>query len=138
MRELLLRLGYGGSREEAERRIVPTAEGGVEGLIRADRLGLEELYVQAGRWRTPVARSEVQQFVGALHGRRARKGVLITTSTFTREARDDAAGLELRLALIDGPELARLMIAEGLGVRVEAEFPLRRLDAGYFAEEAAG
>ncbi|MDW8478751.1 MAG: restriction endonuclease [Xanthomonadales bacterium] len=85
-----------------------------------------------------MARSEVQQFVGALLGRRARKGVLITTSTFTREARDDAAGLELRLALIDGPELARLMIAEGLGVRVEAEFPLRRLDAGYFAEEAAG
>lgn len=134
--DLLVRMGYGGSLADAGRAIGHTGDEGIDGVIKEDNLGLDTIYIQAKKWtdRT-VGRPDIQQFVGALHGQHARKGVFVTTSTFSQEARDYVARTEVRIVLIDGLELARLMIRHGVGVTTAATYELKRIDSDYFIEE---
>ncbi len=130
--ELLVAMGYGGSREDAGRAVGGSGDGGIDGIIKEDRLGLDTIYVQAKRWDSTVGRPEIQKFAGALQGVRARKGIFITTADFSKEAKQYAERIESRIVLIDGQELARLMIDHDVGVsRVEA-YEIKRLDSDYF------
>lgn len=133
---LLVRMGYGGSYEEALQSIKGVKDEGIDGVIKADRLGLESLYVQAKRWsETSVGRPEVQGFVGALHGQGASRGVFITTSRFSREAIDFAKRLATpKVVLIDGDLLATLLIEHDVGVSVVQAFAIKRLDTDFFEE----
>jgi restriction system protein len=133
--KLLLAMGYGGSHEDAARTVGRTGDGGIDGIIKEDRLGLESIYLQAKRWEGTVGRPIIQQFAGALQGRRARKGVLITTSNFSRDAVDFAGGLQTTIVLVDGPQLAQLMIDYGVGVSDVETIRLKRMDEDFFAEE---
>ncbi|MGI4976175.1 MAG: restriction endonuclease [Janthinobacterium lividum] len=133
--DLLLAMGYGGSRADAGEQLGGTGDGGVDGVIREDQLGLDRIYLQAKRYQpgNSVGSEAVQAFMGALVGKGAQKGVLITTSSFTRAAAGVAAQPgHLRLVLIDGDELTRLMVRFGVGVRVAQTVEIRRVDAGYF------
>jgi restriction system protein len=133
--ELLVKMGYGGSYADAAQVVGKSGDGGIDGIIKEDRLGLESIYVQAKRWEGTVGRPDIQQFAGALHGKHARKGVLITTSNFSREAIEYAAGLPTKIVLIDGVQLADYMIEFGVGVSDVETIKLKRLDEDYFAEE---
>jgi len=133
--DVLHAMGYGGSRDDAVGQLGKTGDEGVDGVIREDRLGLDLIYVQAKRWRNVVGRPEIQKFFGALHGQRATKGIFITTSKFSREAVEYAEGVTPRVILIDGKELAQLMIEYGVGVTVSREYALKRLDLDYFATD---
>jgi restriction system protein len=133
--ELLVAMGYGGSLGDAGRAIGKSGDEGVDGIIKEDRLGLDVIYVQAKRWQNTVGRPDIQQFAGALQGQRARKGVFITTSAFSAEARDFVARIDPRIVLVDGEELARLMIAHGVGVTTATTYELKRVDSDYFVEE---
>jgi len=134
--EVLRAIGYGGSREDAAERLGRSGDGGVDGVIREDKLGLDLIYVQAKRWANTVGRPDIQQFVGALRGR-ASKGVFITTSVFSREAREFAGGMNPRVILVDGKQLAELMIDHDVGVKVETTYRIRRVDLDYFGVEDA-
>ncbi|MGQ0761463.1 MAG: restriction endonuclease [Acidobacteriota bacterium] len=133
--DLLVRMGYGGSRKEAGQAIGRSGDEGIDGIIKEDRLGLDIIYVQAKRWDGIVGRPEVQKFAGALQGQRARKGIFITTSLFTREAMDYARNIETKIILIGGSTLAEYMIDHGVGVVTEATYELKRIDSDYFAED---
>jgi restriction system protein len=133
--ELLVAMGYGGSHEDAARVVGRGGDEGIDGILKEDRLGLESIYVQAKRWQNTVGRPIIQQFAGALQGQRARKGVLITTSSFSRDAVDYARGLQTTIVLLDGTQLAQLMIEYGVGVSDVQAIRLKRLDEDYFAEE---
>jgi restriction system protein len=133
--DLLVRMGYGGSRKEAGEAIGRSGDGGIDGIIKEDRLGLDIIYVQAKRWEAVVGRPEVQKFAGALQGQRARKGIFITSSAFTRDAWDYAKQIETKIILVDGATLAEFMIDNGVGVTSEAVYELKRLDHDYFSEE---
>jgi len=133
--ELLVKMGYGGSLADAGKAVGRSGDHGIDGIIKEDRLGLDVIYLQAKRWENTIGRPEIQQFAGALQGQRARKGVFIATSTFTAEARQYAATISTRIILIDGTELARLMITHGVGVTPVAVYELKRVDSDYFAEE---
>jgi restriction system protein len=133
--ELLVKMGYGGSLGDAGRAVGKSGDHGIDGIIKEDRLGLDVIYLQAKRWESTVGRPEIQQFAGALQGQRARKGVFITTSSFSSEARQYAAAIESRIVLIDGTELAQLMITHGVGVTPMAVYELKRVDSDYFSEE---
>ena len=130
--DVLHKLGYGTSRSDLQR-VGRSGDGGIDGIIALDRLGLEKVYVQAKRWQNSVGRPEVQGFYGALAGQRANKGVFITTSTFTAQALDFARSVE-RIVLVDGTKLADLMIDNEVGVSMR---PVRvpKLDTDYFDEE---
>ena len=130
--DVLQAIGYGGSRDDAADRLGQSGDGGVDGVIREDRLGLDQIYVQAKKWADPVGRLDIERFFGALHGQRATKGVFITTSTFTRGARDYANDVTPRVILVDGIELAGLMIDYRVGVTPTATITLVRLDSDYF------
>lgn len=132
--DLLVAMGYGGSLEDAARAVGGSGDDGVDGIIKEDRLGLDFVYVQAKRWGAPVGRPIVQAFAGSLEGQRARKGVLITTSKFTREAEEYVTRIEKRIVLIDGTQLADLMIEHGVGVADVATYRVQRVDADYFGE----
>jgi restriction system protein len=133
--ELLVKMGYGGSRKEAGRALGRSGDEGIDGIINEDRLGLDTIYLQAKRWEGTVGRPEIQKFVGALHGKRARKGVFITTSSYSAEVLDYVAHLDPKVVLIDGAELAELMIDFGLGVTTTATYEVKRVDSDYFGEE---
>jgi restriction system protein len=133
--ELLVAMGYGGSRKDAGAAVGRSGDGGIDGIIKEDRLGLDAIYIQAKRWDQPVSRPEIQKFVGALQGVRAKKGVFITTSRYTEDATKYAANVDTKLVLIDGPTLARYMIDFGLGVSTVATYEIKRLDSDYFEEE---
>jgi restriction system protein len=133
--ELLVKMGYGGSRKEAGKALGKSGDEGIDGIINEDRLGLDTIYLQAKRWEGTVGRPEIQKFVGALHGKRARKGVFITTSGYSGEARDYVANIDPKVVLIDGAELAELMIDFGLGVTTTATYEVKRVDSDYFGEE---
>jgi restriction system protein len=133
--ELLVALGYGGSHEDAAQVVGRGGDEGIDGIIKDDRLGLESIYLQAKRWQGTVGRPIIQQFAGALQGQRARKGVLITTSSFSREAVDYARGLQTTIVLLDGSQLAQLMIEYGVGVSDVQTIRLKKLDEDYFADE---
>ena len=133
--ELLVAMGYGGSRKDAGEAVGQSGDGGVDGIIKEDRLGLDVIYLQAKRWEGTVGRPIVQAFAGSLEGHRARKGVLITTSQFSPDALDYVTRIEKKIVLIDGDELAKLMIDYGIGVAADATYEIKRLDTDYFEEE---
>ena len=133
--QLLIQMGYGGSREEAGKAVGRSGDGGIDGVINEDRLGLDAIYLQAKRWSNVVGRPDIQQFVGALAGQRATKGVFISTSRFTQEAKDYAANSQYKVVLIDGERLAELMIEHDLGVSVAATYQLKRIDSDFFNDE---
>jgi restriction system protein len=132
--ELLVKMGYGGSRRDAGERIGQTGDCGIDGIIKEDRLGLDTIFIQAKRWQGSVGRPEIQKFVGALQGQRAKKGVFITTSSYTAEAADYATRIDTKVVLIDGKQLAGLMIDFDVGVAPAATYVVKRIDSDYFEE----
>ncbi|MBI4293425.1 MAG: restriction endonuclease [Betaproteobacteria bacterium] len=133
--DLLVKMGYGGSRPEAARAVGRSGDGGIDGVIDEDRLGLDAIYVQAKRWESAVGRPEIQKFAGALQGQRAKKGLFITTSSFTREAEEFSQRIDTRLVLIDGRRLASLMFEFDVGVNPRTSYTVKQLDSDYFEEE---
>lgn len=134
--ELMVAMGYGGSRREAGQAIGRSGDGGIDGIIREDRLGLDIIYIQAKRWEGNVGVRELREFVGVLNGKGARKGVFITTSGFARAALDYIATItDRKVVLLDGRELTELMIDFGLGVTTTATYEVKRIDSDYFNEE---
>ena len=132
--ELLVKMGYGGSRRDAGERIGQTGDGGIDGIIKEDKLGLDTIFIQAKRWQGSVGRPEIQKFVGALQGQRAKKGVFITTSSYTAEAADYATRIDTKVVLIDGKQLAGLMIDFDVGVASAATYVVKRIDSDYFED----
>jgi restriction system protein len=132
--DLLVKMGYGGTRAEAGKAVGRSGDGGIDGIINEDRLGLDVIYIQAKRWENTVGRPDIQQFAGALQGRKARKGVFITTSSFSKAAADFADNIESSLVLIDGEKLAELMIDHDVGVTLETSYEIKRVDSDYFEE----
>jgi len=130
--ELLVKMGYGGSRRDAGERVGQSGDGGIDGIIKEDRLGLDTIFIQAKRWQGTVGRPEIQKFVGALQGQRARKGVFITTSTYTQDAKSYAENIDTKVVLIDGQRLAGLMIDFDVGVAQSATYVLKKIDSDYF------
>lgn len=134
--ELLLKMGYGGTRADAGAAIGKSGDEGIDGIIKEDRLGLDAVYIQAKRWKDTVGRPEIQKFVGALHGQRAKKGIFITTSRFSQEAEDYVAKIDNKIALIDGKSLCQLMIEYDIGVATEISYAIKRIDSDYFEEDS--
>ncbi len=132
--DLLVTMGYGGTRRDAGEAVGGSGDEGIDGIIKEDRLGLEVVYIQAKRWENTVHRPEIQKFVGALSGQNARKGVFMTTSNFSAGAVEYAKGLSVKVVLIDGETLASLMIDHGVGVTPEASYEIKRVDSDYFDE----
>jgi restriction system protein len=130
--DLLVAMGYGGSVEDAGRAVGKAGDGGIDGIIKEDKLGLDVVYVQAKRWSNSVGRPVVQAFAGSLEGVRARKGVLITTSFFSQDALEYVQKIEKRIVLIDGKQLADLMIDHDVGVNIVQIYKIKRLDSDYF------
>ena len=132
--DLLVKMGYGGTRKEAGKAIGRSGDEGIDGIINEDRLGLDVIYIQAKRWEASVGRPEIQKFAGALQGNRAKKGIFITTSPFTKDADDYVAKIDSKIVLIDGEQLAQLMIDHNVGVTSVASFETKRVDSDYFIE----
>ncbi len=133
--ELLVKMGYGGTRQDAGRAIGRSGDEGIDGVIHEDRLGLDVIYLQAKRWEAVVGRPEIQKFVGALQGQRAKKGVFITTSDFTKEAVEYVRNIDNKVVLINGALLANLMIDHNVGVSLAATYEIKKIDSDYFLEE---
>jgi restriction system protein len=135
--DLLVAMGYGGTHKDAALQLGRTGDGGVDGVVNEDRLGLDRGYIQAKRYAstTTVGRPDVQAFVGSLVGLGATKGVFVTTSTFSAQARDYVKHLPQRVVLIDGASLADLMIEHDVGVRTNRTIEFKRIDEDYFSEE---
>ena len=132
--DLLVKMGYGGSNSDAARVTQLTNDEGIDGIIYEDKLGLDKIYLQAKRWTNPVGRPVIQQFAGALVGQNASKGVFITTSSYSKEARNYVAGLHQKIVLIDGNELAKYMIEYNVGVSTKKVYEVKRIDNDYFEE----
>lgn len=134
--ELLVKMGYGGSIKDAGKAIGKTGDEGIDGTIKEDKLGLDIIYIQAKRWQTGsvVGRPELHRFVGALAGQGAKKGIFITTSSFSKDALNYAPKNETKIVLIDGVQLAQLMIDYNLGVSTQRSYEIKRLDNDYFEE----
>jgi restriction system protein len=130
--DLLVAMGYGGSRQDAGRAIGRSGDGGIDGMIKEDKLGLDVIYVQAKKWEGTVGRPEIQKFAGALQGQRANKGVFITTSSFSKEAADYVGVINSKIILVDGERLAALMVDHGVGVSTVGMYELKRVDSDYF------
>jgi len=133
--DLLVSMGYGGTRKEAGEVLGRSGDGGIDGIIKEDKLGLDIIYIQAKRWENVVGRPEIQKFAGALLGQKARKGIFLTTSSFTQDAVVYARGLETKVILIDGKQLANLMVDHDLGVSTTASYQVKRVDSDYFVED---
>lgn len=133
--DLLVKMGYGGNRQDAGKALGKSGDGGIDGIINEDRLGLDVIYIQAKRWEGSVGRPEIQKFAGALQGRRAKKGVFITTSNFSREAKEYISQIESKIILIDGDHLSRLMAEHNVGVSTVGQYEVKKLDSDYFDEE---
>ncbi len=133
--DLLVKMGYGGSLAEAGRATKYTADEGIDGIIKEDKLGLDVIYIQAKRWEGVVGRPELHKFVGALAGQGAKKGIFITTSTFTKEATEYSPKNETKIVLIDGAKLAQYMIDYNLGVSITKSYEIKKIDSDYFEEE---
>ncbi len=132
--DVLVRMGYGGSLKDAGQAIGRSGDEGIDGVINEDRLGLDSIYIQAKRWEGTVSRPEIQKFAGALQGKRATKGVFITTSDFSEGSRDFASNISSKIILIDGNQLADLMIEYGVGVSTIVTYELKKLDSDFFVE----
>ncbi len=133
--DLLVKMGYGGNRQDAGRALGKSGDGGIDGIINEDCLGLDVIYIQAKRWEGSVGRPEIQKFAGALQGQRAKKGVFITTSFFTKEAKEYVSLIESKIILIDGEHLSRLMAEHNVGVSTVGQYEVKNLDSDYFDNE---
>lgn len=133
--ELLVKMGYGGSIRDAGKAVGKSGDGGIDGIIKEDKLGLDIIYVQAKRWENSVGRPQIMAFVGALQGQRARKGIFITTSYFTKEAVDYVKNIDTKVILVDGEMLASYMIDYNIGVSKVASYEIKKIDSDYFLEE---
>ena len=130
--DLVVKMGYGGNRKDAGEAIGRSGDEGIDGIIKEDPLGLDIIYLQAKRYEGTVGRPDIQKFAGALQGQRAKKGIFITTSSYSKEARDFASKIDTKIILIDGPMLARLMFDHGVGVSVNTVYEAKRIDTDYF------
>jgi restriction system protein len=133
--QLLVAMGYGGTLRDAGAAIGRTGDEGIDGIIKEDRLGLDVVYVQAKKWSGTVGRPEIQKFAGALQGQRARKGVFITTSSFSADARAFVAHIESKIVLIDGEQLAQFMFEHNVGVSPASTYDVKKIDADFFEED---
>jgi len=129
-----VKMGYGGSRQDAGQAIGRTGDEGIDGVIKEDKLGLDNVYIQAKKWENPVSRAEIQKFAGALQGQRARKGIFITTSSFQKGAVDYVSKIDSKIVLIDGHELAELMVDNNVGVSTMAVYEVKKMDEDFFEE----
>ncbi|HCC36774.1 MAG TPA: restriction endonuclease [Treponema sp.] len=132
--DLLLKMGYGGSEIDNGELTQKSADEGIDGIIKEDKLGLDKIYIQAKKWEKTVGRPEIQKFVGALHGKRAKKGVFITTSEFSKEAYEYAHNLDVAVILIDGEKLSQYMVENELGISLKHNFKIYAVDNDYFEE----
>ncbi|MBK1826607.1 restriction endonuclease [Haloferula rosea] len=132
--DLVVRMGYGGSRKDAGEALGRSGDEGIDGIIKEDPLGLDIIYLQAKRWEGTVGRPEIQKFAGALQGQRARKGIFITTSGFSAEALSYVSMIDSKIILIDGARLAKLMFDHGIGVSSASTYDVKKIDSDYFAE----
>lgn len=132
--DLLVKMGYGGSFENSAQVTQYTNDNGIDGIIYEDKLGLDKIYIQAKRWENQVSRPKIQEFAGALVGQNANKGVFITTSTYSKEARQYVQGIQQKIVLIDGQELAKYMIEYNVGVSTKKVYEVKRIDNDYFEE----
>lgn len=132
--ELLVKMGYGGSRQDAGKTVGKSGDGGIDGTIKEDRLGLDIIYIQAKKWEGVVGRPEIQKFAGALQGQRAKKGIFITTSDFTQDARRFVEYIDSKIVLIDGKQLADLMIDNDIGLSKVYTYEIKKIDTDYFTE----
>ncbi len=137
MVELLVAMGYGGSLVDAGQAIGRTGDGGIDGIIKEDKLGLDVVCIQAKRWKDTVGRPDVQKFAGSMEGFRARKGVLLTTSAFSKEAEEYVNRIERKIVLIAGRRLAQLMIDHDIGVATARAYVVKKVDLDYFEEEGS-
>ena len=135
MVDLLITMGYGGSRKEAGEVLGKTGDEGIDGIIKEDKLGMDTIYIQAKRWEVVVGRPEIQKFVGALHGQRAKKGIFITTSSYTKDALDYVKNIDPKVILIDGKTLTNMMITFNVGVSILQTLEIKKIDTDYFHEE---
>jgi restriction system protein len=133
--ELLLKMGYGGTIKDAGKAIGMSGDGGIDGIIKEDRLGLDIIYVQAKRWEGSVGRPEIQKFAGALQGQRAKKGIFITTSFFSNDAKEYVSKIDNKIIIMDGEQLTQLMIDYNVGVSKTAEYEIKKIDSDYFENE---
>jgi restriction system protein len=133
--EVIVKMGYGGTRQDAGKAIGKAGDGGIDGIIKEDKLGLDAIYIQAKRWENTVGRPEIQKFIGALAQQRAKKGLFITTSSFSAEAEDCVSRIEAKVVLIDGETLAQMMIDHNVGVSTVGSYEVKKIDSDYFAEE---
>ena len=133
--DVIIKIGYGGTRQDAGKAIGKSGDGGIDGIIKEDKLGLDTIYIQAKRWENTVGRPEIQKFVGALTGQRAKKGLFITTSDFSKDSLDYVSRIDTKIVLIDGETLAQLMIDHNVGVSTIASYELKKIDSDYFSEE---
>ena len=132
--DMLISMGYGGSRKDAGEAIGKTNDEGIDGIIKEDRLGLDTIYIQAKRWEGCVGRPEIQKFAGALQGQRAKKGIFITTGYFSDEAKNFAKNIESKIILIDGAQLCEFMIDFNVGVSKVSSYEIKKIDSDYFVE----
>ncbi len=133
--ELLLAMGYGGSRKDAGEAIGKSGDGGIDGIIKEDKLGLDVIYIQAKRWENPVGSKEIRNFVGSLVGHKANKGVFITTSSYTKDALEYVRTINHKVILIDGELLTELMIENNIGVSKVQSYEIKKIDSDYFSEQ---
>lgn len=133
--EVMVKMGYGGSLRDAGKAIGKSGDEGIDGIIKEDKLGLDIIYIQAKRWENTIGRPEIQKFAGALQGKRARKGIFITTSNFSKEALEYVSSIDSRIILIDGEQLAQYMIDHNVGVSQVSIYEVKRIDFDYFIDE---
>ena len=133
--DLLVAMGYGGSRKDAAKAIGKSGDEGIDGIINEDRLGLDVIYIQAKKWEGTVGRPEIQKFAGALQGQHAKRGIFITTSNFSKEASDFASRVDNKIILIDGNTLVQYMIDHNIGVSPFVNYEVKKIDLDYFTEE---
>jgi restriction system protein len=132
--DLLLKMGYGGSENDSGELTQKSADEGIDGIIKEDKLGLDKIYIQAKKWEKSVGRPEIQKFVGALQGKRAKKGVFITTSEFSKDAYDYVNNLDVAVILIDGEKLSQYMVENELGISLKHNYKIYSIDNDYFEE----
>ena len=133
--EVIVKMGYGGTRQDAGKAIGKAGDGGIDGIIKEDKLGLDAIYIQAKRWENTVGRPDIQKFIGALAQQRAKKGLFITTSSFSSDAEDCVSRIEAKVVLIDGETLAQMMIDHNVGVSTVGTYEVKKIDSDYFSEE---
>ena len=132
--DMLTKMGYGGSRKDAGKALGKTGDGGIDGIIKEDKLGLDTIYIQAKRWENTVPVREIRDFAGALLSKKARKGIFITTSNFPKSAYDFVESIEHKIVLIDGERLTDLMFEFNVGLSTQSTYDVKRIDSDYFDE----